>query len=200
MTVAVAMTLPNKLTIVRICLTAVIALFLFMPGLTSKVIALVAFLIASLTDWLDGYLARRWHQTSALGALLDPIADKVLVLGTFSAFAQLHIVPWWVVWLIALRELLVTGARLMATRRHIILAAEREGKQKTVSQLIAAVVVLIVVILQEMRGNAPLPVEHRVTMDVAVLGCMGFATVLTLVSGASFFWNHRKEFHAVLRA
>ena len=194
------MTIPNKLTIVRILLTAVIAFFLFMPGWLSKTAALAAFLIAGLTDWLDGYLARRWHQTSAMGALLDPIADKVLVLGTFSAFAQLRVVPWWMVGLIALREVLVTGARLVAAKRHIILAAAIEGKQKAVSQFLAAIVVLVVVIVQEVQGKAPMPIQHRITMDLAVLGCMGLATALTLISGASFFWAHRTELRASLRA
>lgn len=194
------MTLPNKLTVVRIFLTAVIAFFLFTPGWVSKVAALVAFVIASLTDWLDGYLARRWHQTSPMGALLDPIADKVLVLGTFCAFAQLRVVPWWMVGLIALREVLVTGARLIAARRHIILAAEKEGKQKAVSQFLAAIVVLVVVIVQETQEKASIPIRSRLTMELAVLGCMGLATALTLTSGASFFWTHRKELRDSFRA
>ncbi|PIQ83784.1 MAG: CDP-diacylglycerol--glycerol-3-phosphate 3-phosphatidyltransferase, partial [Candidatus Omnitrophica bacterium CG11_big_fil_rev_8_21_14_0_20_63_9] len=80
------MTLPTKLTVLRIFLTFLTMALLFVPGPAAKAWALAGFIVASLTDWLDGWLARRWNQMSPLGALLDPIADKVLVLGVFLAF------------------------------------------------------------------------------------------------------------------
>ena len=181
------MTLPTKLSLLRIFLTFVIMALLFMSGWIAKSAALALFLLASFTDWLDGYLARRWRQTSALGALLDPIADKVLVLGTFLAFVQLRLIPAWMVLIIALREFLITGVRLFAASRAIVLSAAREGKHKTVSQVATIIVILITLIVQERFGETPLGAAMR----WITLGCLWVTMVLTVVSGAVFFWRHR---------
>ena len=184
------MTLPTQLSLLRIPLTFLIMALLFLPGWIAKTAALVGFLLASMTDWLDGYLARRWHQTSPLGALLDPIADKVLVLGTFLVFVQLRLIPAWMVLIIALREFLITGVRLMAASRHMVLSAVKEGKHKTVSQIVTIIVILLVLVLQEALGNAFTP-QARALMRWVVLGCLWVTMVLTVISGASFFWRHR---------
>ncbi len=181
------MTLPTKLSLLRILLTFVIMALLFVPGWLAKCSALVLFLLASLTDWLDGYLARRWRQTSALGALLDPIADKVLVLGTFLAFVQLRLIPAWMVLIIALREFLITGVRLFAASRAIVLSAAKEGKHKTVSQMVTIVLILTALIVQELAGETSL----TAAMHWIVLGCLWVTMVLTVISGAAFFWRHR---------
>ncbi|MDP3723405.1 MAG: CDP-diacylglycerol--glycerol-3-phosphate 3-phosphatidyltransferase [Candidatus Omnitrophota bacterium] len=184
------MTLPNKLTLLRILLTFVIMGLLFVPGWVAKAAALAVFLFAGLTDWLDGLLARRWRQTSSLGALLDPIADKVLVLGTFLAFVQLGLIPAWMVLVIALREFLITGVRLFAVSRRLVLSAAKEGKHKTVSQMVTIVVLLSVLLIQEWMGERLS--ERAVTaMQGLLLGCLWIAMVLTVISGASFFWRHR---------
>ena len=185
------MTLPTQLSLLRIPLTFIIMALLFIPGWIAKAGALAGFLLASVTDWLDGYLARRWHQTSPLGALLDPIADKVLILGTFLAFVQLRLIPAWMVLIIALREFLITGVRLVAASRHIVLSAAREGKHKTVSQIVTIIVVLLILALQEALGNAFTP-QARALMQWIVLGCLWVTMVLTVISGASFFWRHRE--------
>ncbi|MBI2104214.1 MAG: CDP-diacylglycerol--glycerol-3-phosphate 3-phosphatidyltransferase [Candidatus Omnitrophica bacterium] len=147
------MTLPTKLSVLRIVLAFLVMGCLFVPGWAAKLAALALFLAASLTDWLDGYLARRWRQTTPLGALLDPIADKVLVLGTFLAFVQLRLVPAWMVLVIALREFLITGIRLYVAGRRLVLPAATEGKHKTVSQMVAIIVILAVLVLQELPGG-----------------------------------------------
>ena len=184
------MTLPTKLTILRIPLTFLLMGLLFMPGWHAKAAALVCFILASLTDWLDGYLARRWHQTSPMGALLDPIADKILVLGTFMAFVQLRIVPAWMVLIIVLRELFITGVRLFAAHRHIVLASAKEGKQKMVSQVLTIVVILIVLMIQEGVDPSTLSVQTIEIMRWTVLGGMWMTLLLTVISGASFFVTH----------
>ncbi len=181
------MNLPTRLTLVRILLTFAVMALVFMPGVSAKAAALLLFLLASLTDWLDGYLARRWNQRSALGALLDPIADKVLILGTLLAFVQLRMVPAWMVLIIIVRELLITGVRLFAASRRIILAAAMEGKHKTVSQVIAVVAVLVLLLVREL-GTAG---ETIATLEGIVLGCLWLTVILTVVSGSSFFWRHR---------
>jgi CDP-diacylglycerol--glycerol-3-phosphate 3-phosphatidyltransferase len=186
------MTLPTKLTFLRILMTFLIMALLFSPGWIAKSAALGCFLLASVTDWLDGYLARRWHQTSPLGALLDPIADKVLVLGAFLAFVQLRLIPAWMVLIIVLREFLITGVRLFAASRNIILSASREGKHKTVSQVVTIVAVFTMLIIQEFLGKESLPRRAQVAMEWTVLGCLWVTTALTVISGTTFFWRHRE--------
>ena len=189
------MSIPTKLTLLRILMTFVIMGLLFVPGWVAKILALGCFLLASMTDWLDGYLARRWRQVSPLGALLDPIADKVLVLGALLAFVQLRLIPAWMVLIIALREFLITGVRLFAASRHIVLPAAKEGKHKTVSQMVTIFVVLVVLVVQELLAGKPLSTRVTAAMGWTVSGCLWVTMVLTVASGTSFFWRSR----AVLR-
>ncbi len=185
-----AMTLPTQLSCLRIVLTFLIMLLLFIPGSVAKAAALGGFAAAGLTDWLDGYIARRWNQRSDLGALLDPIADKVLVLGMFLAFVQLRLIPAWMVLIIALRESVITGVRLFAASRQIVLAASADGKQKTVSQMVTIVVILAVLFLKALESEgARLPLTDA-AMQWLVLGCLWVTMGLTLISGASFFRRH----------
>ena len=184
------MTLPTKLTCLRIVLTFIIMGLLFVPGPQAKAAALGLFLFAAATDWLDGELARRWGQISPLGALLDPIADKMLVLGLFLAFVQLRLLPAWMVLVIALREFLITGVRLFAASRQVILSSAKEGKHKTVSQMVTIFVVLAVMLAKEwvLPGLSPWIVR---LLDWTVRGCLWVTLVLTVTSGATFFWRHR---------
>jgi CDP-diacylglycerol--glycerol-3-phosphate 3-phosphatidyltransferase len=185
------MTLPTQLTLFRIVMTFFIMVLLFIPGWIAKAVCLGGFLLASLSDWLDGYLARRWNQTTPLGALLDPIADKVLVLGIFMAFVQLRLIPAWMVLVIMLRELLITGVRLFAARSNIILSAAKEGKHKTVSQMVTIVVILIALTVREFVGKASISPLLVVAMRWTILGCLWATVLLTVISGATFFWRHR---------
>ena len=184
------MTLPTRLTLLRILLTFVIMGLLFVPGWVAKAGALAGFLLASATDWMDGYLARRWRQTTPLGALLDPIADKVLVIGLFLAFVQLGLIPAWMVLIIALREFLITGVRLFAASHTIVLPAAKEGKHKTVSQMVTIFLILVVLVVQEWLGRGSLSAQALAAMHWTVLGCLWVATVLTVISGTSFFRRH----------
>jgi len=101
--------LPNKLTILRIVLAFVFILFLFIGGLAAKVTALVLFLSASATDILDGYLAKKNNQITDFGKLMDPIADKILIISAFLAFVEMRLIPAWMVVIILFREAAVTG-------------------------------------------------------------------------------------------
>ena len=182
------MTLPTKLTILRIILTFVVLALLFAPAPHAKAGALAVFLVAGFTDWLDGYLARTWNQRTPLGALLDPIADKVLVLGLFLAFVQLSLIPAWMALVIAAREFLITGVRLVAASRHVVLSAEKEGKHKTVWQIFTIFMVLLSLALEEVLGLSP---EHRRFLEGFILACLWVTMILTVGSGAMFFWRHR---------
>ena len=189
------MTLPTKLTCLRLVLTFIVMALLFVAGAAAKALALGLFLLAAATDWLDGLLARRWGQISPLGALLDPIADKVLVLGLFLAFVQLRVIPAWMVLIILLRELVITGVRLVAASRHVVLSADREGKHKTVSQMVTIFVVLAVMLAKEAAAPPGLAPSTVRLLDWTVRGCLWVTLVLTVYSGTLFFWRHR----AVLR-
>lgn len=184
------MNLPTKLTIARIPATFVIMALLFAPGWLPKLLALACFIAAGLTDWLDGYLARRWGLMSPLGALLDPIADKVLVLGLFLAFVQLRVAPAWMVLVIMLRELVITGVRLFAASRGIVLAAAKEGKHKTVSQIMTIGVVLIALLAQELAPYDPRLARLDPLWPWAILLCLWTTLLLTVISGAGFFRRH----------
>ena len=193
------MTLPTKLTCLRIVLTFVIMGLLFVPGREAKAAALALFLFAAATDWLDGELARRWGQMSPLGALLDPIADKVLVLGLFLAFVQLRLLPAWMVLVIALREFLITGVRLFASSRQVILPAAKEGKHKTVSQMATIFVVLAVMLAEEWAPAPGFSPETVRLLDWTVRGCLWVTLVLTVASGTAFFWRHRTVLRDTIR-
>ena len=184
------MILPTKLTLGRIGLTLLIMGLLFVPGVAAKAACLALFLLASATDWLDGFLARRWHQTSALGALLDPIADKVLVLGLFISFVQLRLVPAWMVLIIVARELLITGVRLYVASRRIVIAATTEGKHKTVSQMLTILILLVLLIIRE-TVTGPSAVTFERWMSQIIFWSLWVTVILTVISGASFFWRHR---------
>src|SRR5882724_1226762 len=146
-------TLPNIITLARISLTPVIALLPFIQGYWPKVIAFAVFLIAAFSDLLDGYLARRYGTTSALGILLDPFADKLLLFATLIPIFWMtrhpailardkvdYAIPWWgslPVWVALLlvgREVLITAFRFFARRRGVVIAAEGPGKLKAVVQ------------------------------------------------------------------
>jgi CDP-diacylglycerol--glycerol-3-phosphate 3-phosphatidyltransferase len=182
------MTIPTALTLLRMVLTFVIMALLFAPGWVAKAAALAGFVIAGATDWLDGWLARRWGQATPLGALLDPIADKVLVLGTLLALVQLRIVPAWMVLVIALREFLITGVRLVAASRRIVLAAAKEGKHKTVSQIATIVIILAVLTVDAAMGSHPR--WPKPALDGLILGSLWVTMLLTVASGVSFFRRH----------
>ena len=193
------MNLPTQLTLLRIVLTFVVMGLVFVPGMAAKIAALAVFAVAALTDWLDGHLARAYDQSSALGMLLDPIADKILILGLLLAFVQLGLVRAWMVLVILIRELLITSARLYAVGHHIVIPAAKEGKQKTVSQMATVILVLGLLVAREVvPSSSVMGVESA--MARLIPAAMWVTVALTVVSGASFFWRNRSVlFHAVAR-
>lgn len=130
------------MTALRVLLVPVIAVLLLMDTTTAAAWALVLFVIASLTDTADGWLARRRKEVTRWGKLADPAADKLLVLGVLAALVATGDVAWWVLAVIALRELAVTVQRQVLLRRQVVMSASIWGKLKTVSQLIAISLVI----------------------------------------------------------
>ena len=134
---------PNFLTALRIFLIPIfIALFL-VPSPSRSVWAAIVFVLASLTDLLDGYLARRWKQVTKLGKFLDPVADKLLVLSALILLVEFHRVPAWIVIIIVGREIAVTALRAIASLDGIVLGAEQMGKYKLFIQITAIVLLIL---------------------------------------------------------
>lgn len=185
------MNLPNKLTISRIILTFAFMFFIFSRGIGAKLLALIVFIIASWTDYYDGLLARKSGQITNFGKLMDPIADKVLTLAAFLAFVELGLIPAWMVVIIIMRELFITGVRLVAAGRGVVLAAEKGGKHKTISQVVAIFLMLIFLTAKEAASgvwNPPLEAWFK-----RIIFYIMFAVViLTLTSAVSFFRRNEK--------
>jgi CDP-diacylglycerol--glycerol-3-phosphate 3-phosphatidyltransferase len=130
-------TVPDQLTVTRALAVPVVVVLFAWPFANHAYWATGLFAVAMATDQVDGWLARRWNQTSALGALLDPIADKVLVLASMTMLVGQHVVPAWMVAAIVAREVVVSGLRLAALERKVVIAARDLGKIKTWAQAVA---------------------------------------------------------------
>lgn len=137
------MNIPNQLTTLRVILIPVFMFFFTSDMAHANVIACAVFIIASLTDFLDGHLARKWHLVTNFGKIMDPFADKLLVLTALIYLAISGIIPGWPVIIIIGRELLVTSLRALAADNGIILAARKLGKYKTVSQMLAIICLIL---------------------------------------------------------
>lgn len=130
------MNLPNKLTMLRIFMIPIFIVFMEINIPYHYLFAFLTFVIACLTDTLDGYIARRDNLITNFGKLMDPLADKLLVMSAMICLNALHIIPTWVVVLILSREFLVTSIRLIAASNGKVIAADKWGKMKTISQMI----------------------------------------------------------------
>lgn len=144
------MNLPNTLTIIRIFLVPLLVVVLLtkfegraVAGVHVEFVAAAIFGLASLTDWLDGYLARRRQQITWVGQVLDPIADKLLISATLVSLVQLDLAPAWMVAVIIGREFAVTGLRSLAFSRGLIVPASPLGKLKMVTQVVAVLLLLL---------------------------------------------------------
>lgn len=191
------MNLPNKLTVMRMVLIPFMMFFYlasFIPFGIGKILALVIFVVAALTDLLDGKIARKYNLVTNLGKFLDPIADKILTAATlFMLMADGTIpAPWGVivVTIIIAREFMVSALRLIAASKGVVLAADIWGKAKTMVQMIALPILMLVPFL------VALNVVAWVVLTVAIIGwiALGAATVLTIVSGTNYLVKNRSCF------
>ncbi len=149
--------IPNAITIFRIVVTPLLIVCLFRETMLSQLLAFVLFILGALSDFADGYVARALKMQSRLGRFLDPMADKVLVLGTFFALAWLYPqqVPWWAVGIIALRDVLVTASRMIAEASGRSLRTMRAAKAKTALQLIFLGLFLLLLVLRHIFSTGP---------------------------------------------
>ena len=189
------MNLPNKLTVSRIVLTFIFMFFVFSKGLSFKILALVIFIAAALTDLFDGRIAKSRNLITDFGKIMDPIADKILVLAAFLSFIQLQLIPAWCVIVIIARELAVTSLRIFAFSKGVVIAASKGGKHKTVSQMGAIIIILLSLIFEDVMKTyfSWNPVFDRAIGSIIYFAMLSTA-VLTLISGMSYMWYNRHLF------
>ncbi|MEK6714797.1 MAG: CDP-diacylglycerol--glycerol-3-phosphate 3-phosphatidyltransferase [Candidatus Omnitrophota bacterium] len=184
--------LPNGLTILRIILTLIFMVFIFLPGLGATIFAFCLFSLASLTDFYDGKFARKYNLVSDFGKLLDPIADKILVLGAFLAFVEMRLIPAWMVVIIILRESSITGFRLVALKKGKVLAAEEAGKHKTASQMVTIFIILLFLIFKEIIiGKSLWNKAIELYASWGIMSLMSITLALTVISGMAFIIRNR---------
>jgi len=179
--------LPNVLTLTRVGLSFLLVWLLGLPGLGPKTAALAVFTAAGLTDLWDGRIARRRNLISNFGILMDPIADKVLVLFAFIAFMKLRVAPAWMVLLIVARELGITLLRMVALAKGQVLPAEASGKVKAAAQMVTIALTLLFLIARER-----FPGGWVSGAESGVRALMFLTVLLTLGSGFSFLRKNRK--------
>ena len=181
------MTLPNILTLSRIVFAGLIVWLLCQYSLFAYVAAAVVFTAASLTDFYDGYLAKKHGLTSNFGKIMDPIADKILILSIFGVLAHMGMVDIWMVVLITLREIAVTASRLGAMVKGRVLAAEQAGKVKTVCQIITISVVLLFLIAEESPCTAGWFFQAQPLWQGLINFLMVITVFVTVFSGIVYF-------------
>lgn len=182
------MNIANKLTISRIVLAFICIGFILRNSFSSILTAFIIFILASITDFLDGFLARRKNLISDLGKLLDPIADKILIIGVFCAFLELGVVNAWMISVIMLREFIVTGLRLYSLNKGIVLEAKKLGKHKTFSQVLGIFVIFLTLILSKIFPSNEIVAFFYHTF-IPLL--MWYIVFITLFSGVYYFWVNR---------
>lgn len=176
---AVLLNLANKLTLSRILLVPIIVVLLLFPSKWTCLFATLLFMLASATDWIDGYVARRSGTVTSFGKFLDPLADKILIASILIMLAQHGWVPGWIVAIIVARELMVTGMRAMAMEQGVVIAADKYGKFKTIFQIFALI---------------PLTLHYSwFGFNLVPFGSflLYIALVLTIFSGANYLYEFR---------
>lgn len=186
------MNLPNKLTLLRIVLTPVFmgVLYWGFPG--ADYAALAIFIVASLTDLLDGKIARKYNLVTDFGKFADPLADKILVVAAMLWFVEVGRMPAWALLVVLLREFSVSGLRMIASDKGRVIAAGWSGKVKTAATMVCVIVMLLIgpsaAALQEPGVLMAVPAAVLLRVDSV---CVWIIVLTTLYSGVEYFVNNR---------
>jgi CDP-diacylglycerol--glycerol-3-phosphate 3-phosphatidyltransferase len=172
--------LPTKITLLRIVLVPFLLAFLIAPSRVNAVVASLIFGAAALTDWLDGHLARSTHQVTTLGKLLDPIADKILLAAGLIPLVGLARVPAWMAALMLIREFAVAGLREIAAAEQVIIPASSMAKAKTLLQILA---ILFLILNYQ---------TWPLTFHTVGMSLLSLSLILSLVSGLDYYWKCRR--------
>ena len=176
------MNLPNKLTLLRVCMIPIFLVVLFLaPEPTNRTVAVIIFIVASLTDMLDGKIARKYNLVTNFGKFMDPLADKLLVMSALVSMVALEDLPAWVVIIILAREFAITGFRTLAMEANIVMAASWWSKVKTTTQMIMIPVVLLQLPFECM------PMVEKILVALAVF--------FTIFSGVDYMVKNKQVLH-----
>ena len=199
------MNLANKLTMGRIIAIPFFILFMFMGNISTRVAALLIFILAALTDVYDGIVARHREEVTNFGKFIDPLADKLIVSAALISFVQLRelSIPAWMVILVISREFIITGLRSVAASRGTIIPASLSGKFKTTSQMVVIITILIILIVNAVLKNywqvTPLELQTFLgwrkvlgyILDRAPYWLMLLVTALTVISGFNYIFRNK---------
>jgi CDP-diacylglycerol--glycerol-3-phosphate 3-phosphatidyltransferase len=189
------MNLPNQLTVARLALTGVFVASFYLPWANAHSVALLVFALASITDYLDGAIARARNLVTNFGKLFDPLADKILIAAAFILLSVEQVIPSWITILILAREFFVTGIRQIAASQGAVLAAEKLGKHKMLWQILTVLYFLLSAASHEPLLRFLGPAFAPSTLHDWIGGTIITVTTgLTLVSGLSYFWKNRQLF------
>ncbi|NME81795.1 CDP-diacylglycerol--glycerol-3-phosphate 3-phosphatidyltransferase [Clostridium sp. SM-530-WT-3G] len=189
------MKLANRLTVLRMILVPIFLIFISARHIPySSTIATAIFILASLTDKLDGYIARSRNQITNFGKFMDPLADKLLVSAALISFVELQIVPAWASVVIIAREFAVSGLRSIAASQGIVIAASWWGKIKTVVQIIAIILLLLKVNIHDFKYTMDLVNNSKFWNDffnIVPSIMLMVAVIITLISGYEYFKKNK---------
>ena len=190
------MNLPNKLTLSRLVLTLIFVIVIFADFPHAATLALVLFSVASLTDYFDGRIARRDKLITNFGILMDPLADKIMICSAFIAFVGVDWLPAWMAVVVVARELAITGLRLLAASKNVVLAAERFGKDKTISQIVAVISIFVLKSYEQWDGPGRVifgwHIGDKAWVEWFTEIAIWAAVILTFVSGWLYLWKNRR--------
>lgn len=189
------MNLANKLTIIRIFLVPIFLIFIAVKSFPyGNIIATFIFIIASLTDQLDGYIARSRNQITNFGKFMDPLADKLLVTAALISLVELQLIPSWAAIIIIAREFAVSGLRTIAASEGVIIAASWWGKIKTVIQIVAIILLLLqvniessAVLMNIVEKSKSLSIFFNYIPSIALY----VAVLITVISGIDYFVKNK---------
>ncbi len=182
----------NRLTLSRLALTVLFVAALNSSWHYARTSALIIFLIAGLTDFVDGEVARRYGIITNFGKLMDPLVDKIMMAAAFISLVPLKAVPAWAATTVVARDFLITGLRLMASTKGRVLPAERLGKQKTSWQIITIIFFLALLAASELRFADESSTWWLRARDDAGPILVWITVALTVYSGLGFTWRHRE--------
>src|SRR5215510_10123528 len=181
----------NRITLSRLALTVLFVVALNSSWLFARTTALIIFLIAGLTDFVDVWIARRYGVITNFGKLMDPLVDKIMMAAAFISLVPLKAVPAWAATTVVARDFLITGLRLMASAKGRILPAERLGKQKTSWQIITIIFFLALLSIAELKYASETSTWWLRAWDDAGPMLVWITVALTIYSGFSYTWQNR---------
>ncbi len=182
----------NRLTLSRLALTVLFVAALNSSWHYARTAALIIFLIAGITDFVDGEVARRYGIVTNFGKLMDPLVDKIMMAAAFISLVPLKAVPAWAATTVVARDFLITGLRLMATSKGRVLPAEKLGKQKTSWQIITVIFFLLLLSIAELRVDLSNTIWWSRAWETAGPVLVWLTVGLTIYSGLGYAWRHRE--------